>query len=127
MESKRLALLCRKLADSKKAEDIVVLDMREVSSISDFFVISSGTSEPHLRAISEEIQQQLRQGHGLRPRTVDGSAESAWIVLDYFDVIVHIMKPDLRRHYDLEALWGDATRLRAPRGGSSLRSARSRG
>ena len=122
MDSKKLALVCRKFAAHKKAENIVVLDMRQVSSITDFFVITSGTSEPHLRAISDEIQEKLRQDHGLRPRAVDGSAETAWIVLDYFDVIVHVMKPDIRRHYDLEGLWGDAPRLRALGGGAKRRA-----
>jgi ribosome-associated protein len=112
MDSRKLALLCRELADDKKAEDIVILDVREVSSVTDYFVIASGTSEPHLRAIVDEISDRLRERHELRPRAVDGTLQTAWVVLDYFDVIVHVMRQDLRDRYDLESLWGDAPRVR---------------
>jgi ribosome-associated protein len=117
MDSQRLAQLCREFADTKKAEDIVVLDVRKLSSVTDFFVIASGTSEPHLRAILEEITGRLREEHEVRPRAVDGTVHGAWVVLDFFDVIVHLMRADVRERYDLESLWGDAprVRLRAPR------------
>ena len=113
MDSKKLALLCKELADNKKAEDIVILDVRELSSVTDYFVIASGTSEPHLRAIVDEIQDKLRDEHSLRPKAVDGTFHTAWVVLDYFDVIVHVMKGDVRERYDLETLWGDAPRVKA--------------
>ena len=112
MEAKKLALECRELADNRKAEDIVVLDVGEVSSIADYFVIASGTSEPHLRAISDEITDKLSEQHGIKPRAVDGTLQAGWLVLDYFDVIVHVMRADVRKHYDLEGLWGDAPRVR---------------
>jgi len=115
MDSKKLALVCRELADNKKAENIVVLDVKELSSITDYFVIASGNSEPHLRAISDEILNKLRDEHHLRPRAVDGNLQAAWLVLDYFDVIVHVMRNDVREHYDLESLWGDAPRVRPRR------------
>ena len=113
MESKKLALLCRKLAENKKAENAVVLDVRKLSSVTDYFVIVSGGSEPQLRAVVNEVIDQLRQEHDLRPRNVEGDASSAWQVLDYFDVIVHVMRTDLREKYDLESLWGDAPRVGA--------------
>jgi ribosome-associated protein len=112
MDSRKLALLCRKLADNKKAENIVILDVRELSSVTDYFVIASGTSEPHLRAIVDEITDRLREESGVRPTAVDGTIRAAWIVLDYFDVIVHVMRHDVRERYDLETLWGDAPRVR---------------
>jgi ribosome-associated protein len=112
MDSRKLALLCREFADNKKAEDIVILDVRELSSVTDYFVIASGTSEPHLRAIVDEITDKLRQEHEERPRAVDGALKTAWVVLDYFDVIVHVMRPDVRERYDLETLWGDASRVK---------------
>jgi len=112
MDSRKLALLCRELADNKKAEDIAILDVRELSSVTDYFVIASGTSEPHLRAIVEEITDKLREHHHLRPRAVDGTLQTAWVVLDYFDVIVHVMRQDVRDRYDLETLWGDALRVK---------------
>jgi ribosome-associated protein len=117
MDSKKLALLCRELADNKKAENIVILDVRKISTVTDYFVIASGTSEPHLRAIVGEISDKLRDDYGLRPRAVDGDIRAAWQALDYFDVIVHVMRQDIREKYDLEGLWGDAPKVkpRAPR------------
>jgi len=115
MDSKKLALLCRELADNRKAENIVILDLRELSSVTDYFVICTGNSEPHLRAIVDEITDQLREEHAVRPRAMDGTLQTAWIVLDFFDVIVHVMRGDVREHYDLEGLWGDAPRVRARR------------
>jgi len=108
MDSKKLALLCREFADNKKAENIVVLDVRKLSSVTDYFVIASGTSQPHLRAIVEEIHSRLRDEHDLRPARSEGATGGNWVVLDYFDVIIHVMHADTRQRYDLEGLWGDA-------------------
>jgi len=121
MDSRKLALLCREFAENKKAEDIVILDVRKISSVTDYFVIASGTSEPHLRAIVEEITRKLREENGLRPRAVDGTVHGAWVVLDFFDVMVHVMRPDVRQRYDLEGLWGDAKRIKS-RSVKSLKS-----
>jgi ribosome-associated protein len=118
MEARKLALQCRELADSKKADNIVILDVRKTSSITDYFVIATGTSEPHLRAIVDEVKEKLHDEYGLKPRATDGALETAWVVLDYFDVIVHIMRADIRQHYDLEQLWGDAPKVRARRRGT---------
>lgn len=115
MDSKQLALLCRELADNKKAESIAVLDLRRVSSITDYFVVCTGTSEPHLRALVDEITEKLRDAHGVRANAVDGTLQAGWVVLDYVDVIVHVMRPDQRERYDLEGLWGDAPRVRGRR------------
>jgi ribosome-associated protein len=115
MDSKNLAQLCRDYADNKKAEKLAVLDVRKVSSVADYYVIASGSSEPHVRAIVDEITDKLREEHDVRPRAVDGSRQGAWIVLDFFDVIVHVMRQDARDHYDLEGLWNDAARLKAPK------------
>lgn len=112
MDARKLALLCRELADNKKAEDIVILDLRKLSSITDYFVICTGTSEPHLRAIVDEIQEHLEEKQHLNARGTDGTVNTAWVVLDYFDVIVHVMRKDVRELYNLEGLWGDAPRVR---------------
>ncbi len=113
MDSKKLALLCRDLADNKKAENLLVLDVRKLSSVTDYFVIVSGSSSPHLRAIVNEIADNLRDAHGLRARAMDGNLNGDWVVLDYFDVIVHVMRTEVRGRYDLEGLWGDAPQLKA--------------
>jgi ribosome-associated protein len=115
MDSKRLALLCRELADGKKAEKPVILDLRKLSSVTDYFVIATGTSEPHLRAVVEEIEFRLAQDERIKPRAVDGTWQAGWVVLDFFDVIVHVMRQEQRERYDLEGLWGDAPRIRARR------------
>jgi ribosome-associated protein len=115
MDSKQLALLCRQYADDKKAEDIVILDLRKLPVLASYVLICTGTSEPHLRAIREAIEDGLREGHGIRPRAVDGGRQSTWVVLDFFDVTVQIMRRDVREHYDLEGLWNDAPRVRARR------------
>jgi ribosome-associated protein len=112
MDSKKLAMLCRGFADDRKAENIVILDLRKLGGIADFMVVCSGSSEPHLRAIEDEIDNKLRRDHGIQPRAIDGTRQSGWIVLDYVDVLVHVMKPDVREHYDLEGLWNDVPRVR---------------
>jgi len=85
-----------------------VLDLRGISSFTDFFVICSGMSEPQLKAIANEIETRLRQEFSLRPVAVDGFPASQWMVLDYLQVVVHIFHRDKRAFYSLEALWGDA-------------------
>jgi ribosome-associated protein len=112
MDSKKLAQLCRDFADNRKAENIVILDVRDLSSVTDYFVIASGTSEPHLRAIVDEITDRLRDDYDVRPMRRDGSVQGSWVVLDFFDVIVHVMRADARERYDLEGLWGDAARVK---------------
>jgi ribosome-associated protein len=112
MDSKKLAQLCRDYADNKKAENIAVLDVRKLSSVTDFFVIVTGTSQPHLRAIAEEISSRLRDEHDLRPARAEGASGGMWMVMDYFDVIVHVMHTEARARYDLEGLWGDAKQLK---------------
>jgi ribosome-associated protein len=115
MDSKKLAQLCRDYAENKKAENVVVLDVRKLSSVTDFYVIASGSSQPHLRSIETEVFDRLQKEHGVRPLTMDGSAGTNWIVADFFDVIVHLMKSEVRERYDLEGLWGDAPRVPKPR------------
>jgi len=107
----KLAKLCAAAALDKKADAVLVLDLRELSSVADFFVIVSGTSEPHLKAIADEIEKQTI-AIGDKPRAVDGFPASHWIVMDYTDVIVHIFHPKVREHYALENLWGDAPKVK---------------
>lgn len=115
VDSRALALRCRDLAEGKKAKNLVVLDMRKLSSVTDYFVIATGTSEPHLRALIEELTDKIETEFGVRPRAVDGTLKANWVVLDYLDVIVHLMRAETRDRYGLEALWGDAPRVRRRR------------
>lgn len=96
---------------NKKADDVVILDVRKVSSATDYLVICSGNSVPHLKAVGEEILRQAREA-GLRTKRQEGYPQSRWVVLDFGDVMVHVFHPDLREHYDLEHLWGDAKRVK---------------
>ncbi len=98
------------MAADKKAEGIVVLDLRDISTFTDYFVICSGTSEPQLKAIAGEVEARLRE-ESIRPAAVDGFPTSQWIVLDYLQVIVHIFHTEKRDFYSLEDLWSDAPRL----------------
>ena len=94
----------RKALEDKKAEGVAVYDVRGRSSITDTAVVASATSAPHLRALSVAVQRAVREACGEGAR-VAGDAESAWIVLDYFDAMVHLFLPDARAYYDIEALW----------------------
>lgn len=87
------------------------MDLREISTFTDFFVICSAGSEPQLKAIAGEIETSLKQDHGVRPAAVDGFPASQWIVIDYMQVIVHIFHSEKRAFYSLEDLWSDAPRL----------------
>lgn len=89
----------------------MVLDLRDISTFTDFFVICSGTSEPHLKAIAGEIEGRLRVDEKMKPSAVDGFPTSQWIVLDYLQVIVHVFHREKREFYALEDLWSDAPRL----------------
>ena len=111
LTSDKLVKLCREIALSKKAEDVIILDVRKVSTVADFFLICTGTSEPHLKAIADEIARRLRD-EGMRPRHRDGYPPSRWIVMDFNDVLIHIFHPELRQRYSLEDLWGDAKRVK---------------
>jgi ribosome-associated protein len=124
MDSKQLAVRCRELAENRKAEKVVVLDVRKLSSVTDFFVVATGLNEPHVRAIVEEITGKLAEEDAIRPRAQEGAWSSAWVALDYFDVIVHVMRPETREHYALERLWNDAPRVRPRRTSVTPRSPR---
>ena len=100
----------RKAADyalDRKAVDVTVLDLRDLSSATDFFVIATGRSDIHVRAIAEHVLDSAK-GDGHRPEHIEGLDEGRWVLLDYIDHVVHIFHPSVRDFYRLEALWGDA-------------------
>ena len=106
-----LALTCARAAHDMKAEDIKVLDLREVSNLADYIVICSGNSMPHLKAILRDIDKDVSSIAKTSPFRTDGKSHSRWVVLDYIDVIVHIMLEETRSLYALEDLWGDAKEI----------------
>lgn len=97
-------------ADDKKATDLVVLDLRKAAGFTDFFVICSGTNPRQIRAIADAVVQALAE-EGVKPAHVEGYDRSEWVLLDYFDFIVHIFAPETRMFYGLERLWGSAERI----------------
>ena len=108
----KLAKLCRAFAEDKKALDPVILDLRELSSVADFFVICAAESEPQLKAIGNGLEKTLKDEHDVRPLAVDGYPVSQWIVVDYGDVMVHIFHQAQRGKYNLEGLWRDAPKVK---------------
>jgi ribosome-associated protein len=103
-------------AQDRKAVNLTVLDVGKVCSFADYFVICSGTSSRHTRAISDAIQEELKKKLDLLPAHLEGYAKSEWILLDYFDFVVHIFSEKAREFYDLERLWKMAPRLPVPKG-----------
>jgi ribosome-associated protein len=111
-EPRELALRIADILAETPASDTVVLDIRGLSTFSDFFVICSGENERQLRAIAERLQEELREDD-VRPRRVEGTPRSGWMVLDYNDAIVHVFDQELRDFYKMERLWAEAPRLLA--------------
>lgn len=108
MESKELALKIAKILDEKKAKDIRVLKICDVSSIGDYFVICSASNKSHVQSLSDEVDFTLGHEFGIKPKRVEGYSSASWILMDYSDVIVHIFHDETREFYSLERLWSDA-------------------
>ena len=106
-----LARACAKAADETKAENIRIWDMRGVSNLTDYMVVCSGTSMPQLRAILRDDAGKVEEEHGMRPVHAEGKADTRWVVLDFIDVMVHVMHQELRDFYGLEDLWKDAKEI----------------
>jgi len=98
------------IADDNRAEDVVILDLRGLSSVADFFVIATGTSDRQLRAIADQIEE-YGQRVGQARYGLSGYEVATWILVDYVDVVIHLFDADHRQYYDLELLWGDAPRV----------------
>lgn len=110
-QSEQLARHLAAIADSKKAEDLIVLDMRELVAYTDFLAICTARSERQARAIVDEVRLRVKRETGLLPGGVDGGGEAGWTILDYLDCVLHVFTPEARERYGLEELWRDAPRL----------------
>ena len=108
MNSEQLAAAIAAYADDKKANSIVLLDLRGVVDYTDFFVVCSGGSDRQVKSIHDGIHAGCKSDHALLPTRVDGLARSQWVLMDYLDVIVHVFVPEVREFYALERLWGEA-------------------
>ena len=106
MNSKDLAIQAVKLMDAKKAVDVNLIDIREVSTLGDYFVIATGTSSTHVKALADELEMRLKE-EGASPDHIEGYRSNSWILLDYGNVIVHVFTEESRAFYDLDRLWQD--------------------
>jgi ribosome-associated protein len=110
--SQALALTIAQAADDRKGEEIVILRVAEVSYLTDYFVIVTGFSRPQVRAIAQSIEQKVETVWQRLPLRTEGQSESSWILQDYGDVIVHVLLPQEREFYNLEAFWGHAEQVK---------------
>ena len=101
-------------ASEKKAVDLTVLDLRDITSFTEFFVITSGTNQRQVQAIADEISEQLKAQMKFKPIRIEGYSTAEWVLLDYGDFIVHIFNKKSRDFYELERLWRDAKRVELP-------------
>jgi ribosome-associated protein len=104
--ARRAAAIC---ADNK-ANDVVLLDLHEVTDMTDYFIVASGTSDTHVRSVAQHVVETLAKD-GVRAHSVEGLTQGRWVLLDYVDFVVHVFHPSLRSFYQLERLWGDAPAL----------------
>ncbi len=110
-EDVRLAVQC---ASEKKAVNMVALDLREIASFTEYFIIASGTNQRQVQAIADEINEQLKKQLNRRPVRIEGYSSAEWVLLDYGDFVVHLFDKEARDFYDLERLWRDARRVDLP-------------
>lgn len=110
--SRDVLVLAVEAAASKTSQPTVVIDVGDLLSITDYFVIASGSNDRQVRAIVEEVERRLKHGGpGRSPRTVEGLDDARWVLMDYGDFVVHVFVEEARQYYDLERLWYDAPRL----------------
>jgi ribosome-associated protein len=109
--SERLARQLAAIADAKKAEDVIALDMRGLVAYTDFLVICTARSERQAGAIVDEVRVRVKRESGLLPGGVDAGGEAGWTIFDYLDCVLHVFTPEARERYGLEELWRDAPRL----------------
>jgi ribosome-associated protein len=110
-DSEALARRIAELADSKKAEDIVAIDMRGLVGYTDFLVICTARNERQARAIQDEVCFRLKHDEDLLPGRIEGETEARWVLVDFLDAVLHVFVPETRDRYRLEQLWGEAPRL----------------
>lgn len=111
MTSQELAIACAKAADNAKASDIAVYDLRGSSNLTDFAIVCTATSVPHLRAVLRDVDKDIFEQHGLNPTYAERTPNALWSVLDYIDVMVHVMAGEVRNFYNLEQFWKEENKI----------------
>ncbi len=114
-----LAFTAARVIDETRGADIVVLDLRKVTDVFDYFVIATGSSRRQMHAMADEVKHTVRRELEDEPRAVEGYEDSHWIVMDYGDVVVHLFDAESRAYWDLENLWADASRVSHPAAGAT--------
>ena len=109
-KEREMTKLAVKALDEKKAMDIKVIDIHEVSVLADYFIIASGSNQNQVQAMVDNVEEQLGKA-GYEPKQIEGTKNSSWILMDYGSVLVHVFTPEARDYYRLEKLWGDAPTL----------------
>jgi ribosome-associated protein len=102
---------CAHYALEKKAQDVCILHLTPLSSLTDYLILATGTSDRHVQAIAESIRLDLKQHHQISPLAIEGMDEGRWVLLDYGDLMVHVFQQAVRSFYDLEGLWAEAKRI----------------
>jgi len=113
IDAREKALLCVQYALDKKAYDVVVMDVGQLTSLADYFVVCTGRSDTQVQAIAQSIEESLKRS-GIRAISVEGITRGQWVILDYADVVVHVFFEPVREFYDLDRLWARAPRLELP-------------
>lgn len=108
LSGEALAARIAQIASDRKAVEIRMLDLRDVVSYTDYFVVCSGNTERQTKAIHDAVHKELKDEGGLLPRRVEGEREARWILMDYLDCVLHVFTPEARSYYRLEQLWGEA-------------------
>ncbi len=106
-QDEKKIFLIKDILEDKKAENIVILDLREISSVTDTMIVASGNSDRHVQAVSEFLLQEMKK-HGFYPLGSEGLQAGRWALLDYGEIVVHVFYDEVRLHYDLEGVWRDA-------------------
>lgn len=114
LESKQRAILCAAYALEKKAFDVRILEVRGLSSLTDYLLLASGRSDRQVQAVAESVRLGLKKDHAILPLAVEGMNEGRWVLIDYGDVMVHIFQQPVREFYDLDGLWSEAAEISVP-------------
>lgn len=114
MESKQRAIRCAAYALEKKGLNVRILDVRGLSSLTDFLLLVSGRSDRQVQAVAESVRIGMKKAHALQPLAVEGMNEGRWVLIDYGDVMVHVFQEPVREFYDLDGLWSEAPEVAVP-------------
>lgn len=111
IEAAEVARIAAVAANDKKADDVVVLDLTELSDVCDFFVIATGSNRRLVDSVIDEVEERVAKNCGEHPFSIEGRDEGSWVLMDYGSVVVHVFTPEAREYYRLEKLWGDAPQM----------------